>query len=32
MDDCVEVSRNFARRAAEELHIPMYVIIASINS
>lgn len=23
MDDCVEVSREFARRAAEELHIPM---------
>ena len=23
MEDCVEVSREFARRAAEELHIPM---------
>ena len=24
MEDCVEVSREFARRASEELHIPMY--------
>ena len=23
MDDCVEISREFARRASEELHIPM---------
>lgn len=27
MEDCVEVSREFARRAAEELHIPMYRLI-----
>lgn len=25
MEDCVEVSREFARRAAEELHIPIYM-------